>query len=73
MWASLETGIPTINGYSGTWPPAIRKLIMSDIPARRADIQNELARWCKQNHLYSKRIGWIVADKKETNTVPLTN
>ena len=53
MWASLETGIPTINGYSGTWPPAIRKLIMSDIPARRADIQNELARWCKQNHLDS--------------------
>jgi hypothetical protein len=70
MWASLQTNIPTINGYSGTWPPAIRKLIMSDTIAHRSDLENELKRWRETNHL---RVVWIVDDSDRGNTVVLSD
>jgi len=61
----------TGNGYSDdrrifrNLAPRDRKLIMSDTPARRADIQNDLASWCKQNHLDSKCIGGSWPTKKK--------
>jgi hypothetical protein len=63
MWASLQTHTPTINGYSGTWPPALRKLIMSDTlgsPQNYATIKQELELWQLHNHLPPSSVAWII-------------
>ncbi|HSZ59265.1 MAG TPA: hypothetical protein VK797_26725 [Tepidisphaeraceae bacterium] len=49
MWASLQSGVPTINGYSGAWPPGSRELVTS--PNRAA-----LEKWMKQNHLAGRNV-----------------
>lgn len=60
MTASMESHIPTINGYSGTWPPAIRTLIMGDMPANNAKLQKLLNEWIAANHLDPRHVAWLV-------------
>ena len=46
MWAGLETGIPTVNGYSSHFPKDWPLLEHGLAPAADpAPLQNELARW----------------------------
>jgi hypothetical protein len=59
MSASMDSHVPTINGYSGTWPPAIRQLIMNDTPGDDAKLQMLLAEWIAANHLDPHRVAWL--------------
>ena len=60
MAASMDSHVPTINGYSGTWPPAIRPLIMNDTPGDDAKLQKLLSEWIAANHLDPQRVAWLV-------------
>jgi hypothetical protein len=48
MWASLETGVPTVNGYSGRVPPGWK----FDLP-RESEIEDLLKRWLNPHRLTS--------------------
>jgi hypothetical protein len=47
MWAALETGIPTVNGYSGTFPRGYGELWdnRAFAGAARSRIQDALQKW----------------------------
>jgi hypothetical protein len=73
MWASLRTGTPTVNGYSGTWPAGVRTLIMSDTLGRwdsRGVIGRELAKWGRANGMGASDIAWV-ADGERRELVSL--
>jgi hypothetical protein len=60
MWASLERGIPTLNGYSGQTPPEWDfdppNLTTS---ADEARLRKSLDHWVAIHHLDASRICWI--------------
>jgi hypothetical protein len=61
MWASLECGVPTINGYSGNRPRGWGPLSDPNI-AEECDflcLAVPLRRWIEQHHLEHARVGWI--------------
>jgi hypothetical protein len=61
MWASLERGVPTINGYSGNKPRGWE-------PLSDPDIEEEcdflclavlLRRWLAESGVEQGRVGWV--------------
>ena len=61
MWASLVTGVPTINGSSGYAPPDWVDFfnVDKDPPA---EVEDVLAKWEKEHGLAPDRIQWIGED-----------
>jgi hypothetical protein len=61
MWAELETGIPTINGYSGMCPPDWRPLYESSVNQER-DVDRlgpALRNWARSHGLGTAEICWV--------------
>ena len=61
MWAEIETGVPTINGYSGHCPPGWLPLYYSPIYGETDinRIEPALRQWAARNQLEPERICWI--------------
>ena len=60
MWAGLERGKPTVNGYSGNWPrywDFFQIVLRSDEDERR--LQRALATWCDVHGIDPGSIAWI--------------
>jgi hypothetical protein len=57
MWASLRSGVPTINGYTGFHPDGwnLGNSVLSS-PGDEARIEAELARWVERSRLVPERI-----------------
>ncbi len=64
MWASLETGVPTINGVSGCFPTGWRDL---EEPSQRA-VEDALRQWRDRHGLQRARIQII--DHRADETAP---
>ena len=62
MWASLATGIPTVNGYSSNLPPGWQPLLSNvvETPAAEARLRGHLERWLDSHG--AEQICWIKAD-----------
>ncbi len=61
MWAGLESGVPTINGYSGNTPLRWRPLTDPNIE-EECDflcLEFPLRRWIAARGLPQKRVGWV--------------
>jgi hypothetical protein len=61
MWAELDLGMPTINGYSGMCPPGWLPLYDSRV-SREADIERlgpALFKWAWLHGLRSGEICWV--------------
>jgi hypothetical protein len=61
MWASLATGLPTINGYSGHFPRDWDPLLYVDSNPDR-EVEDVLTDWERRRGLSPDRIQWIGAD-----------
>lgn len=64
MWAQLETGVPTLNGYSGSAPPGYPdrlgdSAILLSNSSDEVQIDSALRVWMMSNHLSSEKICWI--------------
>jgi hypothetical protein len=64
MMASLEAGVPTINGYSGWNAPGWPFAAAAVVPDERAGrgVLEALETWCRANGLDPARVQWINAD-----------
>lgn len=64
MWAQLELGIPTLNGYSGHVPPgwAFKRAIVSRTPEENARLSELLREWLAGRGLDPARVCWTTAD-----------
>ena len=67
MWASIATGIPTVNGYSGKTPPRFEPL---DQVGHRDDLHNakveaELTRWANEHDTDRRQIHWVQYQAKD--------
>lgn len=64
MWAQLQLGIPTINGYSGHAPPAwaFKTAIVARAPAEHELLARRLQAWLTRNGLDPARVSWVTAD-----------
>jgi hypothetical protein len=60
MWTSMETGVPTVNGYSRTNPPGwnLKELSIS-YEDEETSIHNALASWEKARGLNADRVCWL--------------
>jgi hypothetical protein len=60
MWAGLESGVPTINGYSGQYPPGWAAFIIPrvDEECEWFCLEVALRRWTSDRGLPPARIGW---------------
>jgi len=68
MWASLKTGEPTINGYSGHFPPDWVPFFIVDFHPV-LEVEDVLAEWERVRGLSPDRIQWIGADCPRKNPV----
>ena len=61
MWAGLESGVPTINGYSGGTPVGWRSLEDSNVRgvADLYFLEDHLAEWSRTHGRNVRRIWWI--------------
>jgi len=59
MMASLESGVPTINGYSGGTPPGWRFEGLSLAPPDSPHVEAQLDAWCREKGLDRRRVQWI--------------
>jgi hypothetical protein len=61
MWASLATGVPTINGYSGAIPPGYGIYKNAGIATnwQRDDLRRQLAAWRTKWGLTPANVIWI--------------
>ncbi|HZE97369.1 MAG TPA: hypothetical protein VE981_10115 [Planctomycetota bacterium] len=65
MMASLEAGVPTINGYSGWNAPDWPFAAITIVPDERTSgtlVENALQAWCRRNGLDPARVQWINGD-----------
>ena len=62
MWASLVTGVPTINGYSGHYPPGWDGFFAVDFQST-LDPRDVLAQWERAHGLPPERIQSIGLDR----------
>jgi hypothetical protein len=65
MWASLDRGVPTINGYSGHSPRDWADFFQVDfegIPGFQLEVEDVLREWERKRGLSPDRIQWIGAD-----------
>jgi len=60
MWASLQNGVPTLNGYSGNGPPGwpFHEAVM-DSPAEEEKIGKSLDAWSETHGLERGRVCWV--------------
>ena len=60
MWAGLEVGIPTLNGYSSNFPKGWG-LLESAIGSQKDEdrLRDALSAWCEQHHLDPASICWV--------------
>ncbi|MHB1047380.1 MAG: hypothetical protein ACYC4P_15355 [Thermoanaerobaculia bacterium] len=66
MWASLETGIPTVNGYSSNLPPGWGPLMEHELAvADEARVGDRLAAWIATKGLPPASVCWVQLDGKE--------
>ena len=57
MWAALESGVPTINGYTGFRPPGWYLSTCTVVsPGDDERLRSDLARWVEQNRLDPARV-----------------
>jgi hypothetical protein len=69
MWASIQSGVPTINGYSGSLPAAEQKLIITGSAVslvKETATRAELRKWLARNNVDPGNIAWI-ADRQDSN------
>ena len=62
MWASLASGVPTINGYSGHAPLSWHRFFRADFDPD-ADVGLILAEWEQSHRLPPSLVQWIGADR----------
>ena len=64
IWAQLDLGIPTINGYSGHAPPgwAFKTGIVARTPGEHERLALRLQEWLSRNGLDPARVAWVTAD-----------
>jgi len=58
MWASLASGVPTINGYSGYAPRVWEGFYAVDRDAERT-VEDVLAEWVQKQGLPPDRVQWV--------------
>jgi hypothetical protein len=61
MWASILVGLPTINGYSGYFPPSWDGFFLIDFD-RDIDLRQAASEWERANGLSHDRIQWTGLD-----------
>jgi hypothetical protein len=61
MWGGLEAGVPTINGYSGNFPPDWTPLYYNNPRDECEELCTGtiLRRWIAKGDLPAGRIGWV--------------
>ncbi len=61
MWAGLQAGVPTINGYNGQVPPRypLRRAILSGLKQSLGQ-HDRLAQWCKDHGLERASVQWLL-------------
>jgi hypothetical protein len=61
MWAEIETGVPTVNGYSGATPPGWSPLYdaIFEKPQDRDRIGRALAAWATLHGMSPDEICWV--------------
>jgi hypothetical protein len=61
MWGGLESGVPTINGYSGNYPPDWSLLYFTNIKEEcdALCLDTLLRRWIDRRGLARDRVGWV--------------
>lgn len=59
-WASLESGVPTVNGYSGNWPRGwqLHQHAIAD-EAKREELREELKRWLSSRKVSEGEVCWV--------------
>ena len=65
MWASLATGVPTVNGYSGHSPHSWHRFFTLDIDPE-VDVEDVLADWEQSQGLLPNHVQWIGANPEGT-------
>ncbi len=58
MWASIQTGVPTINGYSGCFPKDWRGFALVETPGY-PPTEVVLESWCAKFGLDRDRVQWL--------------
>ncbi len=66
MWASLATGVPTINGYSGHAPRSWHNFFRADFDPR-IDARRVLVGWERSHGLSPDRVQWIGPERERTS------
>ena len=61
MWASLETRVPTVNGYSGHAPRSWHRFFIIDTDPEES-VEHALADWEQSRGLLPNHVQWIGAD-----------
>jgi hypothetical protein len=61
MWASLMTGVPTINGYTGYYPPGWEGFFLLDTDPF-INAEEVLLKWEQTRGLSHERVQWIGMD-----------
>jgi hypothetical protein len=72
MWASLETGVPTINGYSGYLPPRWGQRLWDNAIYTAKDekeLERELEAWMAQAKLNSDMLCWLRPSRRPGHAV----
>jgi hypothetical protein len=61
MWASMEAGVPTVNGYSGNSPPGWGRLVQGGLraPGDRERVAEALRQWSEARALDFEARCWI--------------
>jgi hypothetical protein len=61
IWAGLERGVPTINGYSGNLPPGWAPLSHTSVrdDGDSSLLDRSLRRWAREHGLPVERIRWV--------------
>jgi hypothetical protein len=62
MWASLEVGVPTINGYSGYYPPEWHVFFTAGFD-EEIEPRHLLNEWERINNLSSDEVQWIGSEQ----------
>jgi len=67
MWASILTGVPTINGYSGYFPPGWEGFLAIDAESKRTP-RDVLDQWVREQGLSPERVQSIGLER--TREIP---
>lgn len=70
MWAALEIGIPTVNGYSGNFPPKWMPLldhaIQRERPTDSDRLRAALDAWLAEHEMTSRGVCWVKLPQPES-------